>query len=357
MQPDQGSFALVVRCDASPMIGGGHLTRCRALALALRAQGKPVAFAVRSQSASAVAALEADDFPWMSVPVESPLGSADLKALIWAAHHGGAVGVLVDHYEARSDYFAGIRASGLLVAAIDDRADRDLTSVDWLLNQNLAAPDLDYRVSHRAEMLKGVDFALLRPEFGAARGRLMRSWAAEDRRVLVTFGAGDTADVAASVLTALDRIERRLEVRIVVGRDAPGLGPLQEESVRSRHDVQVLQSVQDMTAQMVWADLSINAGGSTCWELMCLGVPMVVTELSDDQRLNVAAIAEAGVGIQVQRDRLGAIDTEVSALLDDVDRRAEMSRRGMSLVDGHGALRSAISLAALLEERQTHAQR
>lgn len=357
MQSDQGSLALVVRCDASPVIGAGHLTRCRALALALRAQEKAVAFAIRSEPEAVGAMLDGDGFARATVPAETPLGEADLAATVEMARRHGAVGVLVDHYEAGAEYFAGLRAAGLVVGAIDDRADRDLTSVDWVLNQNLAAPQLGYRVVPQAEVLRGVSFALLRPEFAVARGRLERSWSADDRRVLVTFGGGDTADVAASVLAALHRIERTLEVRIVVGRDAPGLGPLQEESVRSRHDVEVLQGVQDMTAQMMWADLSINAGGSTCWELMCLGVPMVVAELSDDQRLNVVAAAEAGVGIEIPADRLGFVDPEVTALLDDPDRRAAMSRRGMSLVDGHGASRAADSLAALLEGRRAHASR
>lgn len=350
----QGS--VLVRCDASPEIGLGHLTRCRALAKALERHGIEVGFAVRQQPPSVPELLAHSGFDAITVPVESPLGPADLAATLAAARRRKADCVLVDHYEAGSRYFDEIRAAGLVVAVVDDRADRDLTAADWLLNQNLAAPDLVYRTVPGCELLLGVSYALLRPEFTAAHWELDRAFSPEDRRVLVTLGGGDTVEPAVAVVRALDRVDRPLEVRVVVGASVSA-EPVRAVAAASRQQVAVLQSVEDMAEQMVWADLSVNAGGSTCWELACLGVPMVVTGLSDDQRLNPEPLAQAGVAVAIDRTELAGVGRIIAGLLDDPARRKRMSERATTLVDGEGAARAAVSLAALLERGRAYAER
>jgi UDP-2,4-diacetamido-2,4,6-trideoxy-beta-L-altropyranose hydrolase len=349
--------AVIVRCDASAPIGAGHLTRCRALAHALRGLGAAALFALRDDARAARELVAGDGFPAMDVPVESPLGDRDVAAVLAAAEATGARCVLVDHYEAPSAYFAALADAGLLVAAVDDRADRDLTVVQWLLNQNLPAAELEYQLGPEATRLLGVEYALLRPEFAQTRARLERRFGASDANVLVTFGGGDTVGVASVVVAALAKLERRLEVRVVVGRGAAGLERLRAQAERSPLAVSVLHDVTDMASLMAWADLSVNAGGSTCWELMCLGVPMIVTGLSDDQRLNQRPLADAGVAVAAPRRKLDGVGALVASLLDDPGRRARMSARAAALVDGKGAARAAASLVAALEREQTGASR
>jgi spore coat polysaccharide biosynthesis predicted glycosyltransferase SpsG len=128
--------------------------------------------------------------------------------------------------------------------------------------------------------------------------------------VLVTLGGGDTADLCATVLEGLD----------------------------------------DMATQMSWCDVSVNAGGSTCWELLCLGVPMVVMALSSDQSRNPPALMEAGVAVAVGTPPEAA--AAVLELLDDPARRAAQSHTGTTLVDGAGAARAAASLDQTLHGGQ-----
>jgi UDP-2,4-diacetamido-2,4,6-trideoxy-beta-L-altropyranose hydrolase len=215
----------------------------------------------------------------------------------------------------------------------------------WILNQNIGATSLSYRVRKDAALLFEPSYALLRPEFALARSGLSRCFSEEDRRVLVTLGGGDTASLCADLLLQLERVSRPLEIRCVI-TDSVLPETIVQRAQTSPHDVTILRRVENMTEQMTWADVSLNAGGSTCWELLCLGVPMVVVALSSDQRRIPRALEEAGLARRVTSlDDAGDI---AEALLATPKKREEMSLRGRVLVDGLGAFRAAASLSDLL---------
>jgi UDP-2,4-diacetamido-2,4,6-trideoxy-beta-L-altropyranose hydrolase len=342
--------SLILRCDASPEIGSGHVTRCLSLAAALREVAVEPVFAMRDEPATA--RVRAAGFHVVRLrPGAGALDQADLDETVAAAHAAGAAGILVDHYGADGRYLEGIARAGLVVAAIDDHAAGDFGAANWLLNQNILARDLHYDVATGCELLLGLGYALLRPGFRSARASLRRRFATTDRRLLVTLGGGDTGRLCAAALDALDRLPVELEIRCVLGFDARDASAAEEAAARSRHTVDVLRGVEDMAALMASTDLSVNAGGSTCWELLCLGVPMIVAGLSSDQQNNPRGLVEAGLAERFDPAGLADLPALVEALFADPGRRTEMSRRGRALVDGEGAARAAASLAAHLAAR------
>jgi spore coat polysaccharide biosynthesis predicted glycosyltransferase SpsG len=257
-----------------------------------------------------------------------PLTETDLARTADAARRSQARCLVVDHYCATSGYLRNMKDQGINIAVIDDLADRELTAADWLLNQNLGAAGLAYRTRPDCVRLLGPSYALLRPEFGVARGRLARKFGPDDRRVLLTFGGGETAQLCVEVVKALSEVPRRLDVRCALGgEDAASMAEL-----------------------MAWADLSLNGGGSTCWELCCLGVPMVILTLAPDQALNAAALERQGCALSLGEWRADALPLAglVDGLLADPAKRAAMSRASQALVDGAGAGRAADSLLALV---------
>jgi spore coat polysaccharide biosynthesis predicted glycosyltransferase SpsG len=279
------------------------------------------------------------------------LGQEDLESVIAAARRYQAGLIVVDHYGADGRYFGGLKARGLTLALIDDLELRDLRSADWLLNQNLWASATSGQGG--GIRLAGAQFALLRPEFAAAREDLHRPATKRDERVLVTLGGGDTIGPVGRILSALEAAGRSLQVRCIL--------PSQESRKLTRRAasgvrVTIHTGVAEMVSAMRWADLSINAGGSTCWELMCLGVPMIVLPLSPDQERNAHAIEAAGCGRRIAAEQVSELGETVKLLLDDPAQRARMSARGLELIDGRGAGRAADSLLGLLslssEERR-----
>ena len=342
---------LLLRCDSSGRIGFGHLLRCRSLALALRSAGVETIFLTQGLPGNGAVLIEETGLTlrWLetrSNPVALPL--ADARQLIELAKAEQIGCVLVDHYGADDDYLALLADAGLCVAVIDDVADRDLRTVGWVLNQNLGAEPLVYQLAPDAVRLLGPSYALIRSEFAVERKLLIRRFSAHDRHVLVTLGGGDSAALAAHVIEALAGLDMSLRVRCIIG----GAGPIPEElrvaAQHSPHRVKLLQAVRDMALQMAWADLSINAGGSTCWELACMGVSMLVLAFSPDQVFIAKSLAAQGLAtylglVQDDRPPVGLAE-EVSSLLANPSQRSVQARAGQALVDGHGAARVAESL-------------
>ncbi len=389
--PNAASLSFVFRCDGSTQIGMGHVMRCRTLALALRESGHRVHFVMRDLPGHATKTISAagfdmhlirkqpqgshsdslnlhglpsvhdshgsphygDDRPYED-SITTELSRFDLDATLGIARKAQADWILVDHYGASPEWIEGLRHEKVRIALIDDMADRDLTAADWILNQNLNASNLSYTVRPECTILTGPRYALLRPEFYGWRQRLLRDFSPNNRRILITLGGGETSPLCAEILDALSRIRHPLSIRCILGGTHTVPAKVVQET-RATHELQILHHVYDMAEQMAWADLSINAGGSTCWELCCLGVPMILLVTSKDQQLIASSLEQNGCG-----RNLGKWDPMTSpsrllntteALLGDDERRALMSSNASDLVDGLGARRVAESLTGLSHPR------
>ncbi|MBV8906701.1 MAG: hypothetical protein JOZ22_23925, partial [Acidobacteriia bacterium] len=228
----------------------------------------------------------------------------------------------------------------------DDLADRDLTAVSWVLNQNLGAERLPYRLSPGCFTAFGPAYALLRSSFRDERYPPRRR---VSNRVLISFGGGDTAEITAAALRALEEVGQPLTIVCILGPNAES----RAVTFRSRHAIRVLGQVQDMAQWMNWADISVNAGGSTCWELCCLGVPMLIAVLAPNQRPGACALAEYGCAILIGDWTPGAafpdLAPAVECLLEHPRQRRRMASKGQELVDGKGAVRAARLLIETVE--------
>jgi spore coat polysaccharide biosynthesis predicted glycosyltransferase SpsG len=102
-----------------------------------------------------------------------------------------------------------------------------------------------------------------------------------------------------------------------------------------------------MARLMAAADLAVCAGGSTMWDLACMGVPFIPIVIADNQRQAAAAMARDGY----PAIEIAAVPRELpaamAALAADAGRREALSRRGRQLVDGHGAERVCAALREL----------
>jgi UDP-2,4-diacetamido-2,4,6-trideoxy-beta-L-altropyranose hydrolase len=330
----------------------GHLVRSLSLARAMREFGHLVCFVMRELPGHARQMVIEAGFEVLTIAGDSvdesrpQLTPSDLEQTQRLQDQRRASGVLVDHYGATSAYLMALKEQGITLVVIDDMADRDLTAADLILNQNLGATTLSYCTRPDCIKLLGPTYALLREEFIATRQRLVRRFAGHDNHLLITLGGGDTAQLCAQVLHALNGLPRKLSIRCLLGRDGPTPSQLQQAATASPHTVHLLHQVSNMAAQMAWADLSINAGGSTCWELCSLGVPMIVLVLSDDQRLGAKSLEQAGCARRLEEwsseageeNKLGQL---VAQLMNSQERRAKMSQQAQKLVDGLGAERVA----------------
>jgi len=351
----RGETCILIRCDGGAELGMGHVVRCLSLAGAVRRMGGRVVFATWGGGRAAESAVrEGFEAHPVGQPVgrSEPLGEVDLEETLAAARQAGAAAVLVDHYQADAAWLGGVAREGRHLAVIDDMADRDLSMADWVLNQNGAAGRVRYPIRPGGTTLLGPKYAMLRPQFAAGRCGLQRKFAKEDNRVLLTLGGGAMSDRCVAILRALEDMSTALSITCVSGQSKVTQGMLTEDlddiARKSRHCVNVESDVSDMAKLMALSDVSVNGGGSTCWELCCLGVPQIAVSLSPDQADNVSDMDGRGIALGLgawnDAESPAAIASALRELLGDPWRRSDMSVRGMARVDGLGVDRVASSL-------------
>ncbi|MFO0852002.1 MAG: UDP-2,4-diacetamido-2,4,6-trideoxy-beta-L-altropyranose hydrolase [Gemmataceae bacterium] len=333
---------LLIRADATPRMGTGHVMRGLALAQAWLDAGGTVTFAAAELPPALRERLSSE-----GCAVE-PVG-ADAAATVAVAERVGAEWVVLDGYQFGDDSQQALRDSGRRVLAIDDYGHAGRYPADLVLNQNLGADEQLYAGrGPDTKLLLGPKFALLRREFADAAG-WERTTPEVARKVLVTLGGADPDNVTLAVIEALGKVRvEGLEVVVVVGGSNPHRASLEAAATRSPARIDLRVNVTDMPALMRWADVAVAAGGTTSWERATCRLPGLILVLADNQQQVAAACDEAGLSCNlgwhadVTVDRLAA---RLERLMIDHPARAAMADQAGSLVDGRGAKRVVRAMA------------
>ena len=333
---------VLVRVDASPMIGLGHAMRCLALIEALRAAGHVVQVCTTALPERVAAAMRTTGSTITHIAAQ-PGDDADAIATSALATLHGSDWVIADGYCFAVAWQARVRATGVRLALLDDEARAARWDADLLLNQNAGVSMAAYAASAPgAVLLLGPRYALLRTAFETWRGWL-REVPPLARHLLLTLGGADPDNLTARLIPGLAGCEG-LAVRVLLGAANPHRAAVTAAvaGAAGAATFTVLDHVDDMAAQMAWADLAISAGGSTLWELAFMQVPSLVLVLADNQRGGAHACEAAGmadvIGDEAAIDPV-AVGQAVRALRGDAAVRAAMARAGRQLVDGDGAHR------------------
>lgn len=342
--------SLLLRADASPQMGTGHVLRCLALAepwlqagsqVTLLAAELPEALEQRAVSLG----ITVDR---LNLAAGSP---EDAQAILTAVATGPAGWVVLDGYRFGAGFQRTLKAAGLRVLAFDDYGQASYYFADFLLNQNLGASEELYpdREPH-TRLLLGTRFVQLRSEFLKSISRREKALncpvsneisllTSSATRVLITLGGSDPDNVTSRVISALSGLAG-VDVTVVVGSSNPHFEQLEREARKG--NCRLVRSASNMPELMSQADIAIAAGGTTAWELCYLGVPMIVLALADNQRANVEQLASAGVAVNLgwHADLTGEeFPNALIALIKNRETRQRMRQAALELVDGLGSLR------------------
>ena len=347
---------VVFRCDASERIGSGHVMRCLTLADMIAQNGGDCHFICRTLPghlidhiirrghtthalSSPVQPVGAD---WLGVPLTQEI--TESAAVIAGLPVDR---IIVDHYGLDAVWETEVGPVGCPVMAIDDLADRS-HACDILLDQNLGrdAKDYDGLVPEGCQRLIGTSYALLRPEFAAARpASLVRRKTAQLRHIMISMGGADAGNATTRVLDVLAAqkgLPDGLHITVVMGSSALHLGTVQERARRMPVPTDVRVNVSNMAALMCTSDLAIGAAGGTSWERCCLGLPTLMLVLADNQGSAATALAEKGAAILIGDARDPHWSHKLPIIMDAVS--DSMSLQSItyvaaSLCDGNGAKR------------------
>ena len=355
------------RTDASLQIGTGHVLRCLTLADALAAEGADCEFLCREHDGHLIEFIRRKGYVTHPLPIpteaSSPALCADIDRPAAELAHGNWLGatqaqdaevcspilaiqqpdwLIVDHYALDAEWEHAVAPHCRKLMVIDDLADRP-HACDLLLDQTLGREAIDYqpRVPTACHLLCGSQYALLRPEFAALRRRSLKRRAQPVfRELLITMGGIDKANVTGQVLRALRLCPLPADCRIaaVMGAKAPWLDDVRENAQDLPWPTRVLVGISNMAELMADSDIAIGSAGTTSWELCCLGVPMILFMLADNQRKIARALERAGAASLPRRDR-GAtpfLKELLVPLSNDPSRLHRMSESAANVVDGTG---------------------
>ena len=341
--------ALLLRADAGPGIGSGHVARLLALAEAwIDAGGRATLLtaAVSKPLAVRAGALGVVIRP-ISAPHPDPSDLAALTAAI--AAEGVRPWVAVDGYIFDAAYLRAAGSAGARVLAVDDIPRLEEYPVTVLLNQNPGAEKGDYPLPADALPLLGPRWSLLRPDY-AQKGAL-RAPRADATKILVSFGGADPGDASGLAIKALKRLKRPYEAVVVAGPDNPRGAELERAAAGASIRV---EKAANMPALMADADLALLGGGVTMLEACVMGLPVLVATIAANQEPGALALSESGA-VRLLGTASALSDEELAAafdaLLSDSAARAALALAALAVADGRGAPRVAAVLLALSEAK------
>jgi UDP-2,4-diacetamido-2,4,6-trideoxy-beta-L-altropyranose hydrolase len=374
---------IAIRVDASRATSLGHLTRCLTLADAAKGEGAAIVFLGAPSTADWRNMIETRGhaFKFLS-PAPSPArqesdgaktdvrgapAHADWLPWSWRADADATLAALaemapadwliVDHYALDDRWERKVRAGAAKIMVVDDLADRP-HDCHLLLDQNAQDETKDrYAALVPAETrrLIGPRYALLRPQFAAARDRRRRD--GRVGRIQVFMSATDADGASLLVLDALaaGRLAS-LPVDVVIGRACPHLQAIETRAAaRGRTIVHV--DTDEMARLGVDADLAIGAGGVAALERCCLGLPSLTLSIAANQEAGLFALKAAGAVRHlgpIKAWTAAALSREIAALIGDDRALLSLSENAAALVDGTGAQRC---VAALMRPRSPLALR
>lgn len=335
---------LIVRADASTQTGTGHVMRCIALAQAWRDFGCKVTFLSKCESEPLLQWIIEENFDYIAIEKPCP-DSSDLEITLQVLGEMQSVAIpwlVLDGYHFTPDYQKAIHESGFKLLVIDDYNHLPLYHTDILLNQNINADKLNYSCANETVKLLGSKYALLRNDF-LHYHHLKRDIPDKAHNILVTLGGADPQNVTLKVIKALNLLNGfRLEANIVVGPANPNIGSLKRELSESTFTYNLLNNSKDMPDLMLHADIAVSAGGSTCWELLFMGVPLLIIILSRNQEDIANGLKEAETIIncgwfhELSEKKLAQ---QLRELIADRKMRKGLSKKGRRICDGLGVTR------------------
>lgn len=272
---------LVVRADAGPQIGLGHVVRSLALAELVGPLFAEAVLLTQAPSAAVRQLAAAAGLGVAELPTQGPRAEA---AQLPAHLQAGDV-VVLDGYGFDAAYQARVRATGARLVLVDDLAEGP-TVADLVVNHGPAVRAADYQALPTTRFCLGPAFSLLRAPFRAQQ-RLPGLAPAVISSVLVCFGGADPLGLTHRALGALLALPQVARVGVVTGSAFAAGEELRElaagcagKPVAFHHDV----PAAELAALLLGYEAAVVPASTVLLETLLLGGAAITGYYADNQR-------------------------------------------------------------------------
>jgi UDP-2,4-diacetamido-2,4,6-trideoxy-beta-L-altropyranose hydrolase len=335
---------VLLRADATPVQGTGHVMRCLTLAEALLSRGHDVHLLTNESGIDWLEDILAESSVLVVRTTSNSIDHSVIAGIdpLW---------IVVDSYEIPAGDISQLRATYKLMAVVDGD-DRGIDA-DLYLDHNLGAENGAWSESTRQRLLAGSNFALIRDAI--LRQRRPNPWQAKGdiSHVVAVMGGSDPTGSIVRVAQALADSDREFTASIVTEQrwrtDVENL-------LVGRAGIEILEPTAGLPQILAQADIAVSASGTSAWELCTLGIPSLLIAVVENQRESLGRMVDAGLvlGLDVvDSPRAGHqenILSGVTRLLGSDLKRQDLSGRCLQLYDGSGKER----VVAAMEERVRH---
>ncbi|WP_142414607.1 UDP-2,4-diacetamido-2,4,6-trideoxy-beta-L-altropyranose hydrolase [Hathewaya massiliensis] len=324
-----------IRADGGSKIGMGHVMRTLVLAKELCKNNEVFYICKHDKKFSAiynpgVDRIRDSGFPAKEIKENNILEElSNIKADI----------LITDSYDVDEIYFNETKKMFKHTVYIDDM-NKHYFNIDVLINQNINARDLNYKVNHNTKLLLGPEYTMIRKEFRNLPEKLIGD-KVED--ILITVGGADPNDVTGRILSYVQKLDFKFHV--VVG---PSFNNISNLKKYEKNNIKLYFNA-NMFELMQKCDLAISACGSTLYELSSSGVPTLGIIIADNQ-----------IGIGTKFHDMDIVDNlgwykqlnkekflfQLNKIINDKNMRQRKSKLGRNLIDGNGVKR----IKGILEE-------
>lgn len=286
---------IIFRTNASPSVGNGHLSRCRALAQELVKSGEvcimfgpPVEWSIPSDAELFI--------KWIPCAYWSS-SIEDAKKIAALAQENNVSWLILDDYRIDIEYQIFLKSLGLKWLQFDGAAQKEILA-DIIVNPNPLAKVSDYKNVLRnesCEFLLGPKYAVLRSEFENIE---LTKPNKSSRRMLVTFGGGNDLGMNEFVLSALsDSFFNQLDFIVLSGSKNPSNERLLEWVEKfGRGRVELHINPADVARLFSYCDVAVMAGGTSIYEALRCGIYPFIVSIAHNQKIHSSAWDSIGCG-------------------------------------------------------------
>lgn len=335
---------ILFRLDAGYIFGMGHLSRCISLANSF-SHNYNISFWIKTDAPKKVEAFLKGRFKHkkLNILFLNPKISKekDLKDIITYCA-GKNVFLILDHYSLDDSYQKAIADAGIKFLLFDSHGNSNFYA-DAILHASPSATHEAYKPLQKnpnALLLLGTTYAIMDSGFSKAReGSQIRK---SLKNILLCMGGGSDKGASLKILQFLEKFSLNdMNIEVIAGSNHPDFFAIQSLCAKLPNFIHI-PGTQEMPKYMSKADLGIIAPGTLSYEAACMGLPMLLCVIADNQNMNAYGWEQLNCAInmgEIEKLQKDDLISYIRILQDNPTKLQKMSELGIRAVDGKGAAR------------------
>lgn len=337
---------IFIRADGGSSIGMGHIMRMIVLASEFRKENK-IFFLCKSSKdgkyKAGIDMLEKNKFKVLKINEENII-----EEILYFKNKYDADILITDSYDVSEEYFHILKSKFKITGYVDD-INKCFMNVDFIINQNINALDLDYSktTNEHTKLFLGTKYCMIREEFKKACQEKIIKESVED--ILLSLGGMDDDNNTVKILNDLIDLNQNIHVVLGSAFKREVIDSIYKYSYKYKNIY--LYENADMSKLMKKCDIAVSACGSTIYELCAMKVPAIGIVIAENQRYISEVMKENKIildNIDINNWNSDNFKKAINNLIEDNQLRNEIISNCKKIVNINGSEKLAKDIIDLI---------